>query len=61
MYSQFGQKWAKFHHGPLWSVAHSMQLTNRKKSDINWERDDESMVLQGLHALIAIFTFFVMV
>ena len=26
MYAQFGQKWAKLHHGPLWSVAASDQL-----------------------------------
>ena len=25
MYAQFGQKWAKLHHGPLWSYALSDQ------------------------------------
>ena len=27
MYCQFGQKWAKLHHGPLWSVASSSQIS----------------------------------
>ena len=25
MYCNFGQKWMKLHHGPMWSVAPSMQ------------------------------------
>ena len=32
MYSQFGQKWAKLHHGPMWSIAstyHSTHLHER--------------------------------
>ena len=33
MYSNFGQKWAKLHHGPLWSAASSMQAGDLPAGD----------------------------
>ena len=55
--------WPEMGQASPWPIVEcgTFYAINRKKSDINWERDDESMVLQGLRALIAMFTFFVMV
>ncbi len=42
MYCQFGQKWAKLHHGPMWSIITSSSASQQL---VNQGRDTTEVII----------------
>lgn len=58
MYTQFGQKWSKLHHGPLWSVVSSAQsseaVTSRSQKRDTMDVCTEQAIVKGLNYILSI-------
>ena len=58
MYAQFGQKWAKLHHGPLWSVAPSMQSELSESGVIPPTTTTRRPILKVKFAVVCLFLYY---